>query len=118
MINVTVFRKNNQISGFELSGHADSGPYGYDLVCAGVSAVSFGAVNAVMEMTGVELVIDQGAEGGYLQVIIPATITTEQMGTVQLLFEGMIISLEAIVREYHQFIEIHNNEGGTPNATS
>ncbi|WP_174613931.1 ribosomal-processing cysteine protease Prp [Virgibacillus ihumii] len=118
MINVTVFRNNKQITGFELSGHAESGPYGYDLVCAGVSSVSFGAVNAVMEMTDIELVIDQGAEGGYLRVIVPENITKEQMNIVQLLFEGMIISLETIVREYNQFIEIHNNEGGTPNATS
>lgn len=42
MIKITVYRDNNQIKTFELSGHAESGPYGYDLVCAGVSAVSFG----------------------------------------------------------------------------
>lgn len=118
MINVTVFRKNNQITGFILSGHADSGPYGYDLVCAGVSAVSFGVVNAVMEMTETELAIEQEDEGGYLQVAVPDNIPKEKMDTVQLLFEGMIISLETIVQEYDQFIEIHNNEGGAPNATS
>lgn len=30
-----------------ISGHAMSGPYGHDLVCAGVSAVSIGALNAL-----------------------------------------------------------------------
>ncbi|WP_077327215.1 ribosomal-processing cysteine protease Prp [Virgibacillus siamensis] len=108
MINVTVYRKNNQITGFELSGHADSGPYGYDLVCAGVSAVSFGAVNAVMELTDTKLAIDQGSEGGYLRVTIPEAVAQDKMEQIQLLFEGMIISLETIVQEYRQFIEIEH----------
>src|SRR5699024_5743340 len=64
---VTVYRKRNELTGFELSGHAESGPYGYDLVCAGVSAVSFGAINAVMELCNVDLSITQGRSGGYLR---------------------------------------------------
>ena len=42
MVKVIVERNDqNEIMSYELSGHANSGPYGYDLVCAGVSAVSF-----------------------------------------------------------------------------
>jgi uncharacterized protein len=107
MINVTVYRDNNQIKSFELSGHAESGPYGYDLVCAGVSAVSFGAVNAVLKMTDIDLEIEQG-EGGYLRVTIPDSVETESKEKVQLLFEGMIISLETIERDYNQFIRIQS----------
>ncbi|GGA85873.1 ribosomal-processing cysteine protease Prp [Ornithinibacillus halotolerans] len=108
MIKVTIYRDNNQIKSFELSGHAESGPYGYDLVCAGVSAVSFGAVNAVLKLTEVDLDIEQGAEGGYLRVTIPASVQPELMETVQLLFEGMIVSLETIERDYNQFITIQS----------
>lgn len=32
-------------NGFTCQGHADSAKYGYDLVCAGVSAIIFGALN-------------------------------------------------------------------------
>lgn len=32
-------------NGFVASGHAESGPYGSDLVCAGVSAILIGALN-------------------------------------------------------------------------
>ncbi|MFB4166603.1 ribosomal-processing cysteine protease Prp [Virgibacillus sp. JSM 102003] len=106
MINVTVYRNNNQITMFELSGHADSGPYGYDLVCAGVSAVSFGAVNAVMELSEAELEIEQGDEGGYLCVTVPGQMDKAVSEKVQLLFEGMLISLETIEREYSKFVTI------------
>src|SRR5699024_11963242 len=71
MIQVTVAEKNNEISAFTISGHANSGPYGYDLVCAAVSAVTFGAVNAVLELAKINLEIDQAGEGGYLAVNLP-----------------------------------------------
>ena len=43
-----------------MSGHAFFAKRGKDIVCAGVSAVSFGAINAVHALTGVEPVIEQG----------------------------------------------------------
>ncbi|GAA0448440.1 MAG: ribosomal-processing cysteine protease Prp [Bacillota bacterium] len=108
MIRVTVFRTNERITAFELSGHADSGPYGYDLVCAGVSAVSIGTINAVMALCEVDLIIEQGQDGGYLHVTIPASISEEKMEQIQLLFEGMIISLTSIEQEYSDFIQIES----------
>ena len=108
MIHVTVFQTDKQITAFELSGHAESGPYGYDLVCAGVSAVSIGAVNAVMELCDTNMEIEQGAEGGYLHVTLPKRLPFEQMEKVQLLFKGMLISLKSIELEYSQFIKIVN----------
>lgn len=108
MIKVTVFRFNQQITAFEISGHADSGPYGYDIVCAGVSAVSFGTVNAVIELCGVEPDIKQGMEGGYLHVAVPEHIDTALLENVQLLFEGMVVSLQSIADEYSQFMIIQD----------
>ncbi|OZU89831.1 hypothetical protein CIL03_01450 [Virgibacillus indicus] len=106
MIRVTVFKENNKITAFEISGHAESGPYGYDLVCAGASAVSIGSINAVMELCKAELEIKQRDDGGYLHVTIPDSINSEVMGKIQLLFEGMLISLKSIEKEYSQFIKI------------
>lgn len=108
MIVVKVFRENNKITAFELSGHAESGPYGYDLVCAGVSAVSFGVVNAIDALCKIDLVIEQENEGGYLHVSIPNDINQELSEKVQLLLDGMIISLQTIEREYSQFIKINS----------
>lgn len=108
MIKVNVFRENNQIKAFELSGHAESGPYGYDIVCAGVSAVSFGAVNAILQLCEIDLKIEQH-EGGYLYVALPDYIDMEIMKKAQLLLEGMIISLQTIERDYHEFITIESN---------
>ena len=51
MIKVTINRtESGLIQSFTMSGHADFAEHGQDIVCAGVSAVSFGAVNAIMAL--------------------------------------------------------------------
>jgi len=108
MIRVTVKRKDDKIQSIELSGHAESGPYGYDLVCAGVSAVSIGAVNAVMELSEIDLKVEQGGKGGYLMIAFPELLCNIEMEKAQLLFEGMLVSLISIENEYGEFIRIND----------
>lgn len=107
MIKVHTKKKAEQYIAFEISGHAESGPYGYDLVCAAVSAVSFGAVNALITLGQFEPIIEQGDEGGFLYVELPQSLTDEQMEKAQIIMKTMIISLETIEREYRQFIQIN-----------
>ncbi|GAB4073306.1 ribosomal-processing cysteine protease Prp [Barrientosiimonas marina] len=110
MIQVTIDRQDSRISQFEMSGHAESGPYGYDLVCAGVSAVSFGSINAVMTIAGTELAIEQDSDGGFLRVTVPSGLSEDVMNKVQLLLEGMLVSLRTIERDYNTFIRITEHE--------
>lgn len=112
MIEVTICKLNKRISSFELSGHAESGPYGYDLVCAAVSAVSFGAVNAVTELCDIHLNIHQGDKGGFLSVEIPQSIDLQLWDKASLLFEAMVVSLQTIEQEYSQFIKIKEYKEG------
>lgn len=107
MIKVSIYRnKSGYITAFELSGHADSGPHGHDLVCAAVSAVVFGMTNAVMKLSGIEPIIDQGGQGGYLKVVLPSEVEDEPFKKATLLLEGMLISLITIERDYGQYISI------------
>ena len=45
-----------------------------DIVCAGASAVSFGAINAIHELTGITPEIEQGEEG-FLNCRLPDHIS-------------------------------------------
>ncbi|AEP01826.1 ribosomal-processing cysteine protease Prp [Weizmannia coagulans] len=106
MIRVRIKRKKNgNISSFQMSGHAEFAEYGQDIVCAGASAVSFGTVNAIMQVAGVEPEIRQ-SERGLLECKIPSHLSEEQATKVQILLEGMVVSLETIEREYGEFIHI------------
>lgn len=119
MVKVTIIRNSiGKILSFKLAGHADSGPHGHDLVCAGVSAVSFGAVNAVYELVKVTLDVDQADDGGYLSCSVPS-ITDEQIyERVQLLLEGMLISLRTIELDYGKYIKVIDRGGGSDDVTS
>lgn len=112
MININIHYNNvEEISSFVVSGHANSGPYGQDLVCAAVSAVTFGAVNAVLEITNAPLHIEQGGEGGYLKIDIPTNLSQDMKEKVELLFQGMLISLKTIERDYEEYVSIHKAKG-------
>ncbi|MGM8214239.1 ribosomal-processing cysteine protease Prp [Bacillaceae bacterium W0354] len=107
MVEMIVFRDDEEhIKGFEMSGHANSGPYGHDLVCAAASAVSFGSINAIISICGIEPLIDMNDDGGYLKVMLPEKMAKESFEKAQTLLQGMLVSFQTIEKDYHQYITI------------
>jgi uncharacterized protein len=106
MIHVQIKQTSDKrISSFKMKGHADFAEKGQDIVCAGASAVSFGSINAIMELTSVEPELQQ-SKGGYLECKIPESLPTDIGDKVQLLLQGMVISLQTIERDYGKYIKI------------
>ncbi|WAA11578.1 ribosomal-processing cysteine protease Prp [Fervidibacillus halotolerans] len=107
MITVTVRQKNDKdFASFTVEGHANFAEKGSDIVCAGVSAVTFGAVNAVEALTGTLLNITQGGDGGYLHCEVPKSLPKQTEEKVQLLLKGMLVALQTIERNYSDYIQI------------
>ncbi|MDM5298936.1 ribosomal-processing cysteine protease Prp [Bacillus pumilus] len=108
MINATITRSTSDesITSFQMTGHAEFAEKGQDLVCAGVSAVVFGSVNSIIALTGIDPVLDIGEEGGYFAFELPADIDPSSNEKAQLLLEGMVVSLETIERDYHDYVRI------------
>ncbi|GEK34387.1 ribosomal-processing cysteine protease Prp [Kurthia sibirica] len=93
--------------GFEISGHAYSGEHGHDLVCAGASAIAFGAVNAIGEVAKIIPGIEQGEEGGFLSVIIdPTDVSSDQNVKLQIILRTMTTQFYTMVASYGDFIEL------------
>ena len=106
MIRATINRtKSGSIQSFTISGHAGFAAHGSDIVCAGVSAVSFGAVNSIISLTGVTPDIEQGADG-FLRCEIPGDLPEETQEKIQLLLEGMVVSLQTMERDYGKHIKL------------
>ncbi|WP_332238370.1 ribosomal-processing cysteine protease Prp [Sporolactobacillus sp. KGMB 08714] len=116
MIILTVDRnRKREITAFKLTGHAGSGPYGYDLVCAAVSAVSFGALNAVESLTGTRMKVRQAEQGGFLECTCPEDAAEDVRNKTQLILEAMLVSMKTIETSYGDYIKIHD-EGGAGHA--
>jgi uncharacterized protein YsxB (DUF464 family) len=106
MINITIYRtESGHIHSFEMNGHALFADRGKDIVCAGVSAVSIGAINAVHALTDVTPDIEHRADG-FLRCVVPEELPEDVNEKVQLLLEGMTISLRTIEEEYGEHIKI------------
>lgn len=106
MIQTTIYRtESGRVQSFTLSGHALFAKRGNDIVCAGASAVSFGAINSIIALTGVKPEIEQG-EDGFLRCVLPDNLPEDVQEKVQLLLEGMIVSLQTIERDYGKHIKI------------
>lgn len=109
MINITINRtETGNIQSFVISGHAFFADRGKDIVCAGASVVSVGTINAVHALLGVTPEIEQG--DGFLRCVIPEELPEDVNEKVQLLLEGMVISLQSIEEEYGKHIKITFNQ--------
>ncbi|QKS71834.1 ribosomal-processing cysteine protease Prp [Paenalkalicoccus suaedae] len=102
------FNRNDRglIDSFTMSGHAESGPYGQDLVCAGASAVSFGSVNAIAVLCDTELEVDMEGDGGYLSCRIPDGLDPNTYEKIQLILDAMLVSFQTMEAQYAEFIKI------------
>lgn len=108
MIRVNISKHpSGKISSFTMEGHAEFAEHGKDLVCAAATAVSFGALNAILSLTEADLQIDQGEEGGFLRCVVPGNLSENEQEKVQLLLESMIVSLQTIERDYGEYIKIN-----------
>lgn len=105
MIRIEIYRgQDRRIERFSVEGHAEYDEPGKDIVCAGVSAVTVGAVNAVEALTGKVLGTDM--EHGLLLVTIPKELEAESDAKMQLLLEGMVVMLQTIEQSYGAYIAI------------
>lgn len=101
-------RESGAILAFRIDGHALFAEKGKDIVCAGVSAVTVGTVNAVESVIGVEL--DALMDEGKLHVSVPADIPADRYGSLQLLLESMVVMLQTIEESYGAHIRIQEHQ--------
>lgn len=110
MIRVLIARRaaDKSIASFRIEGHADYAERGRDIVCAGVSAVTVGTVNALETLVGV--VMDSRMKNGFLQAAMPQVAEPEKREQAQLLLESMVVMLQSIEDMYGNYIRIEQSE--------
>ncbi|MCZ8519080.1 MULTISPECIES: ribosomal-processing cysteine protease Prp [Paenibacillus] len=109
MIRIAIQRNaDGRITSYRVEGHAFYDDPGKDIVCAGVSAVTVGTVNAVEALTGLEL--EAVMEHGLLHVKVPSLEPADRDEKVQLLLEGMAVMLESIQQSYGAYIAITTSD--------
>lgn len=103
------FKRNEAgvIVSCELTGHADAGPKGKDIVCASVSTLAISTANGIEALAGFTPLVDIAEEaGGYFYMELLTDVTQEQLNIAQLLLENLLLGLQAVADEYPEYIQI------------
>jgi len=99
MIVVCVEQDAEGIRMMDVSGHAMQAPHGEDLVCAGVSCIMTGALNALDEL--VPQTCDLAMQSGYISIRMK-----EADQRTRLLLAAVLIQLRTMEAQFSQYMKI------------
>ena len=98
MISVNVSFMGKDVKSLTVSGHANYDKYGKDIVCAGVSAVVTGGINALEnQVENIEIINEENLLG--VKVI-------NSNEYIQIVLNTILIQLETIENSYKKYIKI------------
>ena len=102
MVTVQVQRNKGNIVSISIKGHADSAPKGQDLVCAGVSSIGVGLLNALDEL------VNGSCEFVYNDAIEIRVVHSSKQ--VQTILQTGLIQLLTIEEQYKDYIQVIKQE--------
>lgn len=95
MINVNLIKSGDELRGLEVVGHANAAKAGKDLVCAAVSAIVTGGLNAFSDDQISEVILNDG----YCKVILSSNKEL-------IILKTIIVQLKTIEERYPKYIKI------------
>ena len=108
MITVTVTRENGDPVGFKVSGHANMGEYGEDLVCAAVSAIVQTAILGITEVCHISAGVS--IEEGETVCILSKDASADAIQRASIVMKTMIAGLRSIQQSYPRTLKFRNKE--------
>ncbi|WP_421616874.1 ribosomal-processing cysteine protease Prp [Brevibacillus sp. TJ4] len=111
---ITIIVKRNEQTEIEeitISGHANAGKHGSDVVCAAVSAISLGLINSVDLLLGTNPDVRFAEkEGGFFNWKLRPLADRNASEKQQLLAESMVVSLFMVAETNGRFVSIHDTK--------
>lgn len=100
MIKITIkYQSTGEFISLRSEGHANSGPYGHDLVCAAVSGILLGGINA---LKGKNYSLTNNEKKGILELCNIGEMSERDVTVI----DTIILQLQAIERDNPKFIKI------------
>lgn len=104
MVKVVVYKMHEEIRSVTIDGHADFAPNGQDLVCAGVSSIAVGIMNALDELVHNECTFQM--EKGFISI----DVRNSHCLKTQMILKVMMIQLKTMEGSYSNYIQIQQQE--------
>ena len=100
MIKIQINKTNNKYSSLEVSGHSNFDEHGKDIVCAGVSAVVTGGINALANENKNK--ISYRVKDGYVNV----DVLDIEDNNLQIIIDVIVTQLRTIEESYKKYVKI------------
>lgn len=101
MINISLTKTNDYVSGFIVEGHSTYAEHGKDIICASVSALSQTILLTLVDIYGDKC--KYITRSGYLKLEL---LDEYSLKEVQLLFRAFVVGIKAIAEEYPKYIKL------------
>jgi uncharacterized protein YsxB (DUF464 family) len=109
MIKINVFvDKDKYIRRIAVYGHAGYGIKGEDIVCAGVSALTYTMLNSLEVLLGIKCncIIESGAA----DYILPENLNEVQFKDAQLILNTIVIGYKNMSQSYGKYVKVIEEE--------
>ena len=108
MVHVTVIRERGTAVGFRLTGHANAGAYGEDIVCAGISAITETALLGITDVLKLDAAWSR--EEGNLSCVLSRETAGEDLEKAAVVFDTMIAGLKSLQQAYPKSLKFSYRE--------
>lgn len=90
----------------KVTGHAGSGPYGYDVICASVSTLAINFLNSLEVLTAYQpkYHLDQ-KEGGYLLIDLSDMETIVESERARILYDSFQLGVCQLGQDSPEFVQ-------------
>ncbi len=98
--------EDGELRSAEITGHAETGEYGLDVVCASVSTLAVNFINSIEKFAGYEPILELNEDdGGFLRVELPTAIPSHQREMTQLFFESFFLGMAKLSEDSSEFVQ-------------
>ena len=104
MIRAIFTVQDKLVTGFEISGHSDFSEQGSDIICSAVSSAAYMAANTLTEVQ--ELDCDITVNDGFMDL----KLSKAEAEAAQVVLNGLLLHLDALSKEYADFIDLKISE--------
>lgn len=111
MIKVILKTKEKSIVGFQVSGHAEYEEIGKDIVCAGVSVLTYNTINTLEEIIKLTKEIEYNIKDNFIELeIYPDKLSDKLMHDTQLVLKSFEMGIISILKEHQEMIGLYYKE--------
>ena len=108
MIDVTIYKTNDTITGFIAEGHSDYAEEGFDIVCASVSILCYTALNSlnmVAEINSEHILYKSDKNTGLMSVK-----TLKNNEKTHIIYKVFAVGIEMLTEDYSEYITLKFEE--------